>query len=91
MRLALGGAPSTVLAMVVRQGMTLVVLGIAVGTGVAIAFTRVLSDMLYDVEPTDPVSLLGACVLLLVVSMVACGIPARRAVRVDPAHALNAE
>ena len=90
-RLALGGAPSTVLAMVVRQGMTLVVLGIAVGTGVAIAFTRVLSDLLYDVEPTDPVSLLGACVLLLVVSMVACGIPARRAVRVDPAHALNAE
>jgi ABC-type antimicrobial peptide transport system permease subunit len=90
-RLALGGAPSHILSMVLRQGLRLVGIGLALGLLGALAFTRVLSDLLFEVEPTDPLALFGATLLLLVVSVIACGVPGRRAVRVDPVRALRAE
>jgi putative ABC transport system permease protein len=90
-RLALGGAPGDVLSLIVRQGLAHVAIGLALGLAGALAFTRLLSDLLFEVAPADPLTLLGVTALLLLVSVVACGVPARRAVRVDPAGALRGE
>ena len=90
-RLALGGAPSDVLRMILRQGLRMVSVGLVIGLLGSLAFTRVLSDLLYEVEPNDPMTLLGVAALLLGVSVLACGIPGRRAVRIDPAGALREE
>jgi putative ABC transport system permease protein len=90
-RLALGGAPKDVLRMVISQGMTLVLTGLALGTAGALAFTGVLSDLLFEVEPNDPRTLVGVAVLLSIVSLAACALPGRRAVRVDPVSTLREE
>jgi predicted lysophospholipase L1 biosynthesis ABC-type transport system permease subunit len=90
-RLALGGSPSAVLRMVVRQGMGLAAGGAAVGLVLALAVNRTLADVLYEVSPNDPGTLAGVLALLLSVSAVACFIPGRRAIRVDPASTLREE
>jgi putative ABC transport system permease protein len=90
-RLALGAAGGRVLAMVVRQGAVLALLGIGVGTAVAFVLTRLISSQLYGVEATDPLTFAGAAAFLAIVATAASLVPARRATRVDPMIALRGE
>ncbi|HEY9479005.1 MAG TPA: FtsX-like permease family protein, partial [Gemmatimonadaceae bacterium] len=90
-RMALGARPRDVLALVVRQGMVLAGLGIALGIGGAFAATRLLASLLYGVAPTDLPTFMSVAVLLGAVAFLACWLPARRAARVDPTVALRAE
>jgi hypothetical protein len=88
-RLALGAHPADVVRMVIRQGMTLVVFGLAIGLPAAFAATRLLKTLLFGVTPFDPVSFAAATAMLCGVALAACAIPAMRAMRVDPASALR--
>ena len=90
-RVALGGTPKAIVRAIVGQGMALVTVGLVLGLGAALYLTRVLSGLLFEVSPTDPRTLATVSVLLITVSLVACAMPARRAVRVDPASALREE
>jgi len=88
-RLALGARAGDVLGMVVRQGMTLVLGGLAIGLPAAYASTRVLRSLLFDVTAHDPVSFVAATAVLCAVALAACAAPALRASRVDPITALR--
>jgi predicted permease len=88
-RLALGAHANDVVAMVIRQGMTLVVCGLAIGLPVALAATRLLRSLLFDVTAHDAVSFATATVLLCVVALTACAVPALRASRINPIAALR--
>ncbi|HEV8042847.1 MAG TPA: ABC transporter permease [Bryobacteraceae bacterium] len=90
-RMALGARAADVLQLIVRQGMALVLIGLAVGVAGALALTRVMSSLLFDVKPWDPLTLTSVSVLLAAVAFAASYIPARRATRVDPMIALRYE
>jgi ABC-type antimicrobial peptide transport system permease subunit len=77
--------------MVVRQGMTLAVLGVVLGIVGSLALGRVLPDVLYGVEPADPMTFGAVIALVALVSLAACIVPARRAAAVDPAESLRSE
>lgn len=91
LRMALGARPGRVLLLVLRQGLFYTLVGIGVGLACALALTRVMSGLLYDVGANDPLTFAAIVVLLAVVSLIACYIPARRATRVDPLIALKYE
>jgi putative ABC transport system permease protein len=91
LRLALGADRGSVLRLVVSGGARLAIVGIAVGTAVALVLTRLMIDLLYGVRPADPVTFGIVTVILASTSLVACYIPARRAMRVDPMVALRHE
>lgn len=88
-RMALGAQASDVLKLVVRQGMSLTVVGIVVGLAGAFALTRLLANLLFGVGATDPMTFLWIPALLAAVSFLACYIPARRAAKLDPIKALS--
>jgi predicted permease len=90
-RMALGAERRNVLGMVLGQGARLSGLGIAIGIVAALAVTRLMDGFLYGVRATDPLTFVGVSLLLLAVALLACYIPARRAMRVDPMIALRYE
>jgi ABC-type antimicrobial peptide transport system permease subunit len=90
-RAALGAQSADLLRLVVRQGMALVSLGIAVGLASALALTRLMENLLFSVRATDPVTLTLAAAMLGFVALLACWFPARRATKVDPLAVLRHE
>jgi predicted permease len=90
-RIALGAAPARVRRMVLRQGLVLAGLGIAIGLGAAALLSRLLESLLFQVDSRDPTTFLGVSVILLAVTAVAAWVPARRASAVSPLEALRAE
>lgn len=91
LRSALGASRGRIVALVVLQGMTLTGLGVAIGVAGAVAATQAIVAMLFGVSRLDPVTYLGVVGLLTGVAMIACGVPAWRAARVDPASTLRSE
>jgi putative ABC transport system permease protein len=90
-RIALGARASQLLAMVMRQGMVPVVLGLIAGLGCALVVGRLIASQLYGVTPSDPLTIGVVSIVLLAVALCACWIPARRATRIDPLQALRLE
>ena len=91
LRLALGAERGSVLAMVMRQGLCLVLVGLGLGLTGAIVFARVLSSFLFETEPTDVVTFAAVSLLFVLAGLAACFLPARRAMTVDPMVALRSE
>ncbi len=90
-RMALGSSPAEVSRLVVLQGVKVLGLGLVIGFTGSILLVRLIQSLLYGVQPTDPTVLLGVAVVLSAVGIGACLLPARRATRIDPVVALNAE
>jgi putative ABC transport system permease protein len=90
-RVALGANPGEVVRLILSEGLSVALLGVAIGIGVALGLTRLMSSMLFGISATDPVTFAGVTVLLVVVMITACYVPARRAMRVDPMVALRHE
>ncbi|HEX5965004.1 MAG TPA: ABC transporter permease, partial [Pyrinomonadaceae bacterium] len=90
-RMALGAKRADVLRLVVRQGMLMALIGLGIGLIGAFSLSRVMRSMLHGISPTDPLTFTGVSIVLLVVALLACLIPARRATRVDPIVALRTE
>ncbi len=90
-RMALGATPDRLRRDVLGRALTVASAGTAVGLACAIATSKLISSLLYQVSPTDPITLVGACAMLLVIALLAAYVPARRATRIEPAQALRAE
>jgi ABC-type antimicrobial peptide transport system permease subunit len=90
-RIALGAEKKNILQMVLRQGLRLAMAGAAVGLVGAVVVSHLMVGLLYGVSPTDPLTFAGVAFLLIAVALLACYIPARRALRVDPLVALRNE
>jgi putative ABC transport system permease protein len=90
-RMALGAERQAVLKLVVREGLWVALIGISVGTVAALGAGRVISNYLYNVSPSDPLTYLLMALGLVCISLLACFLPARRATRVDPMVALRYE
>ncbi len=90
-RMALGAEPSGVMRLVLAHGLKLALIGVAIGVGASLGLTRLMSSLLFGVSATDPLTFAGVAILLVAVSLAACYIPARRAMKVDPMVALHYE
>jgi ABC-type antimicrobial peptide transport system permease subunit len=89
-RVALGAEPATVAGMIVRQGAVVAVLGAVVGLTAALGSGRFIESLLFQVRPYDPLVLTATTLLLVVVALSGCWLPARRAARFDPVRAVRA-
>jgi len=90
-RMALGAEAGNVVGLVIRQGVVMALLGVAVGTGAALLLSRLMTGLLYGVRPQDPLTFTAVPALFVAVAVLACWIPAARAAKVDPATALRWE
>jgi len=90
-RLALGAEAPSLLRQVLGQGAVLAIVGLAPGLAAAIALGGLIRNQLFNVDPIDPLTLASVCVLLMFVALIACYVPARRAMKVDPASVLRSE
>ena len=90
-RMAIGAQPRDVFRMILGQGMFLTIIGMVAGLLGAFGLTRLMATMLFGVRPTDPLTFAGVAVLLVLVALVACYIPGRRATKVDPVNSLRYE
>jgi putative ABC transport system permease protein len=90
-RIALGAESSDVLRLVIRHGARMALLGVAIGIVAGLGLTRLMANQLFGVSAHDPLTFAGAAMLLIVVAITGCYIPARRAMRVDPMIALRHE
>jgi putative ABC transport system permease protein len=90
-RMALGAGQAAVLKLVVVQGLSLALIGIAIGLAASFGVTRFLQAMLFGVKPADPATFFGAALLWIAIAVLACYVPARRAMKVDPMEALRYE
>jgi len=90
-RMSLGAQPGQVLRLVMGQGARLVLAGILIGAAAALALTRFMRSLLFEVRSADPLTFVAIASLLALVALAACYIPARRAMRVDPMTALRYE
>jgi putative ABC transport system permease protein len=90
-RVALGASSSNVLALILRQGLRTILIGIAIGLAASLALTRTMESLLFGVRPTDPLTFSAVILLVLVTALLACYIPARRATCVDPMTAIRYE
>jgi len=90
-RLALGAQVGDVLQMIMREGMTVIAVGVALGLAAAFGLLRLMKSLLFGVSETDPLTYVGITLVLILVALIACYIPARRATKVDPLEALRYE
>jgi ABC-type antimicrobial peptide transport system permease subunit len=90
-RMALGAERSRVLGHVLGQGVVLSLAGIGIGIVAGFGLTRFLSNLLFEVEPQDPLTFLAVSLVMMAVALLSCYVPARRATAVDPAHVLRTE
>jgi putative ABC transport system permease protein len=90
-RIALGSPRAKICGLVVRQGMIMVALGILTGVAISVACGPLVRHFVYGVTPHDPAMIIGVAILLMAIAILACWLPARRAMRVDPIQALRAE
>ena len=88
-RMAFGAAGQNIVRLIVAQGMTMAIVGVGIGLAAAFVVTRVIDNLLFGVTATDPITFGGIAALLLAVSVLACYLPARRAMKVDPMVALR--
>jgi putative ABC transport system permease protein len=91
MRSALGAGPSDIVRLVVREGLVVTLIGLAIGIVAAFALTRLIASQLYGVTPMDPPTSAGVAFVLTAVALLACVIPGRRAAKLDPLKALRIE
>ncbi len=90
-RMALGAEPGSVMRLILQHGLNLAAVGVAIGVAASLGLTRLMSSLLFGVSATDPLTFAGVAVLLIAVSVAACYVPARRAMKVDPMVALRYE
>jgi ABC-type antimicrobial peptide transport system permease subunit len=90
-RMALGADRSTLLRLVLREGLRMTLTGVAIGLAAALALSRVMAGYVYGIKSTDPLAFATAALLLMLAALAACYIPARRAMHVDPMRALRIE
>jgi putative ABC transport system permease protein len=90
-RVALGAARRDVVGLVLRQGLSMTVMGVAIGLIAALPLAQLLRSLLFDVSPADPTVFVAIVLLLLVTALIAAWIPARRAARLDPASTLRTD
>jgi putative ABC transport system permease protein len=90
-RIALGASPRNILSLVVRQGMVLAFFGEAIGLAAAFLLVRLIRSLLFGVEATDPITFAGISLLLAMITLLACYIPAQRAARIDPMISLRCD
>jgi ABC-type antimicrobial peptide transport system permease subunit len=90
-RVALGATSQGIIAQILTRGLRLAVIGVGIGLLIALGLARFIAGMLYEVSAADPVTFVLVPVLLLIIAVLACYVPARRATRVDPIVALRAE
>jgi putative ABC transport system permease protein len=88
-RLALGARRTSVFQLILVQGLKVVLIGVALGLVAALAITRVIRSLLFGVSPSDALTFIAVSVLMILVALIACSLPARRATKVDPLVALR--
>ncbi len=90
-RVAMGSDAKSIFRLILREGLAIVAIGFAIGIGGALAMSRSIESLLFGVRPLDATVMLSSAMILAIVALIACSVPAARATRIDPVEALNAE